>query len=146
VSYSATPRRLAEVVGRDQIGLERHGEGIDDELHVLVLERLQHVAEGAGAEVELFVEGVDRGFGVDLLAAPVALRATAPETPVPAVSSLLPANRLYQSRAASRTDVQGDGGLGSAGARVSHVCTIEPAKRLLHPHFRVKTRESTITG
>lgn len=137
---------LAEVVGRDQIGLERDSEGIDDELHVFVLECLQHLAESAGAEVELFVKGIDRIFGVDLLAAPIALGAATPEAPVPAVTGLLPAGRLNQGRAAVRADVKGDGGLGSAGLRVSHACTIEPAKRSIHPHFRVKTRESTITG
>jgi hypothetical protein len=42
--------------------------------------------------------------------------------------------------------VESDGGLGPAGACVSHACTIEPSTRSIHPHFRVETRESTITG
>jgi hypothetical protein len=40
-----------------------------------VLERLQDAAEGARSEVELLVEGVDLGFGVNLVATPIALGA-----------------------------------------------------------------------
>jgi hypothetical protein len=54
-----------------------------------VLERLQHIAQCPRAQVELLVEGIDLGFGVNLVAVPVALRAAAPESPVAAIAGLL---------------------------------------------------------
>src|SRR5262245_2443777 len=58
----------AEVVGADQVGCQRRREGLGDETHVLLLDFLQLPRERLGAEVELLVIGVYRGFAVHFVA------------------------------------------------------------------------------
>ena len=65
---AATPGRLGEVVGADQVGVEGGDEGVGHRRHVGVLERAQLVGQLVGAEVELLVEGVDLALAVDALA------------------------------------------------------------------------------
>src|SRR5436190_23398751 len=127
---------LSEVVGTDQVGGERRGEGVGDVLHVLALDRLQHLGEHLGAKVELLVEGVDLRFAMDLVAVPLALRAAAPQPPVGAILALLPTGGLDQRRAAPGADVEPGGGLCLAGACVSHGSRLsEPIKSRVNPHF-----------
>src|SRR4029077_10287458 len=108
---------LPEVVGGEEVGLERGREGVRDVLHVLPHELLEDPVQRLGAGVELLVIGVDLALAVDGLVVPTALRATPPEAPVAAVSGLLPVGRLDEARAAPVAEVQG-GRLGLPDGRL----------------------------
>ena len=146
--------RVAEVVGGEEVGLERRREGVGDVLHVLALELLEDPAQRLGAGVELLVVGVDLTLAVDGVAVPAALRAAPPEAPVAAVARPAPSgsagrgpSRTRRRRAARRASPGLGGRLWWSWCGLCRpYLSIEPAKLRINPHFFDKKRRNPTSG
>src|SRR4051794_12161501 len=94
-----------EVLGEDQIVIERLDEAIDLLLHVGVHQSLEIAHERLGAAIELLVEALDELLLEDAAAAPLAVGAAQADLPVHR-ARLVPLRGVDEVGLAGRADVQ----------------------------------------
>src|SRR5689334_6504502 len=121
-----------EVLGEDQVVIERLDEAVDLLLHVRVHQSLEIAHERLRAAVELLVEALDELLLEDAGAAPLAVGAAQRDLPVRR-AGLLPLRRVDEVGVARAADVEIlDGLLGSrhGGGRRLLVLEVDDLDRL----------------